>query len=701
MILKIELQKNLNQIYELIIDFINLVKSDKFFEDYQTNPEILDELTNELITKCDNIVRINELTEKEKRSILDNTSYQMYQSVLDELRRISYDIEKPELQKKLDHIYELVVGGFKQDSFKLINCYNNLINSFNLMFSNRITDDLKIIFEDKIAEILNLVPADGEPDAATLSVIKSKVEELYDLINERLTNPGYGSTLVSENDINEKLNDYKKEVDEVFPSPEHSTAKTLLDDFSKTFSEEISAKRKEKIDEVVTLNYTENGKFSKFYPFSHTVPDRVGCGYKYLLFLKDKYRKTILPLIMNSGGNCVSFDILLNTDPLRKKTIYTWDQETKTSRIQEIDAVEQEELFDDIAISDYKLMVSEDIEKNNEDEEDSGLVDNLVTEVIEDDVTTEDGDSVYLEPVTPVELVTEVVRENVFTEKYEEQVVIEKNSNNVVYAPAPMRLVSGIESNKWWSNLKEILEQASILDMFVIITLQDFSDETNPFLTGVSDDLKFTDAMWRKDVEESFYTKLLSFIKETKAKVIINLGHGNYINTTDVNNEKYVMYPTCGYLRKMINFIVYQCGFTSNWLGLTANQSQNLYYYSPYCEWYCFDDDESHELINEQMFVKDVVDDCVNDNAICVSYDDNSNITGGYAKSLISCSKYSIPIYTMLNLKEKITEDMNIDDPNIMSKIFCFNSRNAMRYFKTDNYFEFTELEFDEDGEIL
>jgi hypothetical protein len=145
---------------------------------------------------------------------------------------------------------------------------------------------------------------------------------------------------------------------------------------------------------------------------------------------------------------------------------------------------------------------------------------------------------------------------------------------------------------------------------------------------------------------------------------------------------------------------VYKCHVSSNFLGLTANEDNNLYYYNPYCEWKVYDDEKEYDIDGSQIFIKYTVDGLKNDNADIVTYD-KGKIVGGYSKCLIDCGKHTIIIFAMDDIVSKIPAGANLDDPNIMSTIFCSNSRTALRYFKGNNYFEFNELEFDENGDVL
>lgn len=255
-------------------------------------------------------------------------------------------------------------------------------------------------------------------------------------------------------------------------------------------------------------------------------------------------------------------------------------------------------------------------------------------------------------------------------------------------------------TTKWWDNLRELLTQCSIYDMIVIITLQNFKDPSNPFIKNVKSDHIFTSDMWRDDYEGKFLSTIFEEVKKTQCKVIYNIGRGSYDNPIDLKHQNYKIYPTCSYLRKFIMWCVYKCGITSNILSLTANDKDNLYYYSPYCEWRSFDDTENHELDDSQILITDCVDEKLNDSADIVSYE-KGKMKGGYAGYMIKCSKHSILSFCMNSLNHNIPDASDINDPNIMSTIFCNNSRTALRYFKGGNYFDFQELQFDENGDVI
>lgn len=265
-------------------------------------------------------------------------------------------------------------------------------------------------------------------------------------------------------------------------------------------------------------------------------------------------------------------------------------------------------------------------------------------------------------------------------------------------------IVSNVSTDtKYWENLKEILSQATILNMRVVITLWDFRDKIiAKKFNNLDDDKLYTDVAWN-DTYKEFFTRLSGVLSKYDCDIVVNLGYHSYTNPNDIEHKIYPMYPTCGFIRKLIMYTSNDNKlFTTNLMGLTANEEENLYYYNPYCEWYSFDDEKEHNLTNCQVVVRDCVDSVFNDNGHIITYDDKGKCNGGYIKYYMKCSKYSLPIFSMYNLKEKITEEMNINDPNIMNDIFCKNSREAIRRVYGKDYFYNTGvLEFDENGEVI
>lgn len=620
MILKTVLQQNLYAVSAIIDSFIAKCTSLEYIDRFKNDIDLFDNMANDVISSCCSTIAAGRFTPEQERSYLDRAEKECADGLIDRLKQLESNVDHSVILSDLQEINRVIKNSLEQDSFKLLNSYSKFENNIRDSFTVNIFNDIKNRQQSKINQIIGMIPNSGDIDSVTLSNIKNELRGLHSSIKHDLSEKNYLKNVIDESVIINNVNSLKNDIEEYFPTKDHNSSKELLDDFMENYTDQITSERKEKVDSVLKLNYTTDGIFSKIYPKKYSCPHTIGCGYRNLLFLADKYRNTILPLISNSGGNCIAFSIINDTTDLKEREEIVWNTESQTYTKNTIQPKEHELMMDYVSIIDY---------------------DNMWNDLSQIDTTT-----------------------------------------------------------KWWSNLKEILTQVSIYDMIAVITLQDFMDRNHPFIKNVEEKNRFTESMWSKDREEKFYSTLISVIKECGSKVILNLGYGHYVNTTDLKNEKYPIYPTCGYLRKMINYLVYDCNFTSNWLSLTANENDNLYYYNPYCEWYSNDDDTYHTLTAGTILNKDCIDDKFNDEAICVSYDEDSNISGGYAKCIIDADKHSIPIFHMLNLKDRISDSDDINDPNIMSKIFCYNSRNAIRYFKLSNYFDFNEIEFDENGDV-
>jgi hypothetical protein len=439
----------------------------------------------------------------------------------------------------------------------------------------------------------------SEDSPEVIKELKKKIINLYEETKKQICAKGIFKTLLTESEIDEFISTLKKNFNDTFISINNDTITSEINNLLKDDVLSIEKKRQMTLSSSITIEDELNNKFSKYNTISYeTIPDYIGFGYKYLLFLNDKYRKTIVPLIVKSGGNVLSFDIVLNTSEISEKY----------------------QLINQDAITVYNTMFSN--------------LSNIDTTTV------------------------------------------------------------------WWENLKSVMEQCSIFNIRVVINLVDFNDNTNPFILNKSEKIIYTDKNWNDKLQGAFFSKLFEVISKYECEVIYNLGRGSYKNSYDPNNEYYVIYPNCGYLRKMINYFVYESGITSNNLSLTANENDNLYYYSPYTEYHSYDDQNEHKLGEHDILIYDYIDSKDNDNANIVTYDTNNKI-GGYAGYIIKCDKDSIPIFNMNSLSSHVTSEMDIGDVNVMNHIFCKNSREAVRYFKTKDYFETTsELEFDVTGEV-
>ena len=287
-----------------------------------------------------------------------------------------------------------------------------------------------------------------------------------------------------------------------------------------------------------------------------------------------------------------------------------------------------------------------------------------------------------------------------------------------------------IKNTPWWNNLDFILKQCEIYSIDLFITIYDFR-ELPPFNDN------YTTNDWG-DKQKRFIKDICDFInyrvdssgniiydadgkpEKRLCHCILNFGYGSYSNPDDLDNEKYPIYPMSGYLREMIMYMAYECNFTSNMMAITANESNNIYYYNPYSEWKSYDDLNQHTLENFDVTAEDCVDGLINGEAHSVLYDEDSNVSGGYCNFLINCSKYSLPIMSMYDFSDKMNELKYVDmegnkisvvayhtengeiHPNIMNDIFNPSSRNCIRYFKKSNYFDVGGyIQFDTNGDVV
>lgn len=229
------------------------------------------------------------------------------------------------------------------------------------------------------------------------------------------------------------------------------------------------------------------------------------------------------------------------------------------------------------------------------------------------------------------------------------------------------------ETSKWWRNLDDILNQCSIYNITAIMTIFDFSHDSNsPYSNLLS--APYTGDSWNDEIHPQFLSVLVSHIKRSGCDYILNLGFGSY-KTTDT---RYKIYPTSGFLRKMIMYLVYTCGVSSNHLSLTATKNSNLYFYNPYCEWKSFDDDSISKFEDSSLIIRDIS----NGKGSLVVYDNNGKVSGGYAKTILTLSSKCILSLSVSSMKDLVTDDMNINDINIMNEIFSPIARSAIRYFK-------------------
>lgn len=555
----------------------------------------LDNIGDELIEKYDTDMTQSMMTQEQIDTALDKVETAIYNNVMNMVEPAINDIDADFAIAQIDKIIDNLDTSYTQ----LVNDIDNNANNFVEDITSQYIEDMIEYITETNAETKEI--CDGiindiveEPQTVTEDKIKEEVHEFYiesiNTLNELTFEDIERDIENQKNEIIIYINNFLNLIG-IFDNNAKAQIESGLDNLASN----IIAERNEKLVSVFGSNIYQDNKFSAFDSNVYNVPNNIGNGYDKLLFLKDKYRNTIIPLIVNSGGNIISFRLIIDPETIN----------------------EREELLDQEAIDSYK---------------------------------------------------------NIFA----------YNSTN----------------SKWWSNLEDILSQASILNMTVVITICDFNDANNPFIKDADALIKYDEPNWFDQVQGSFFKRLSDVTNKYDCKVIYNLGYGCFHNPDDPDNINQVMYPTPSYLRKWIMWLAYECNKTSNMLALTANDNENLYYYNPYCEFKSYDDAVSHVLKNCELLAKDYVDGHYNDSAKIVGWS-NKAISEGYSKIITNSDKYSLPIFSMQNLTEKITDDMNIEDPNIMNDIFCKNSREAIRFFKTKNYFNSNgRMTFDENGEV-
>ena len=274
-----------------------------------------------------------------------------------------------------------------------------------------------------------------------------------------------------------------------------------------------------------------------------------------------------------------------------------------------------------------------------------------------------------------------------------------------------------LTNNKYLVRIDEFMTTCDAFDITCIVNLLDFTYQSYRWLEDVPNMDKYTHDM----VDEKFIRFMTLIVKyiyydrndnRRSCRIILNLGNGSFINPDDVNNEKYNIYPNCGFIRELIMKLVYNCKISSNYMSITANKDNNLYYYNPYSEFKCYDDGVQHELKDYEICIRDYVDDKTNGMDDSIIYNDENNIESGYANFYTQSSERSYPLSYMYDLMEwcsivvdnetileKYTMPNGEIDSNIMNVIFTPNARKVMRYFYKghENYFKYKDLIFDPD----
>jgi hypothetical protein len=133
-------------------------------------------------------------------------------------------------------------------------------------------------------------------------------------------------------------------------------------------------------------------------------------------------------------------------------------------------------------------------------------------------------------------------------------------------------------------------------------------------------------------------------------------------------------------MRKLVMFLLDNCGVPSNKLSLTYGPDVNLYNKNPYCRYMMWTGSrapQTDEINNEEY-----VDGNWGGTGRVEVYDSRGNLIDGYVKYIMNCSEDGIPCMNTWKMNYFIPDipvGMLMTDPNIMNYIFAPRQREAMR----------------------
>lgn len=329
-----------------------------------------------------------------------------------------------------------------------------------------------------------------------------------------------------------------------------------------------------------------------------------GCGYTFLLFLKQRYYDTIFPMLVNDKCHVVSFDLNPNMDKYLDLQYRVHDSN----------------IFDD-----YNTMLN-----------------------------------------------------NYFSGNYE------------------------TSNNSYLDRIDTVMSEVEKYGMTTVINFCDFKYRGYKWLADMDESQKYTVVMWEnenfrrfiKDVVRHITTKIVNGERVNRdCKIIFNLGNGIFINESDLDCEKYPMYPTCKFIREFVMFLSYKCNLSSNYIAITHNENEDLYYYNPYGEFKSYDDQTKHTLTDYSIEYINAGDE------ECITYNKNGDVDGGYFKYIVDCGNTkSYPVAYIDDITKYLGPDAVIDS-NLFNIYYIPMARNAMRYMNCghDKYFKHTDINFEEE----
>jgi len=226
------------------------------------------------------------------------------------------------------------------------------------------------------------------------------------------------------------------------------------------------------------------------------------------------------------------------------------------------------------------------------------------------------------------------------------------------------------EESKWWKNLDTFGRQAAQYGITIVPTLFDFCcSPYDPFVTNFSD--PYTSIGWDDSIQGEYVKKVISHIRMSGSKYLINLGTKYY------NNDPL---PATGWFRKLIIFLLEECNVPSDKLALTIGPDVNLYEKNPYCRYAMWTGSTApqDEAINNEEYV----DGNWGGTGRVAVYNDKNELIDGYVKYIMDASSQGICCMNTWKMSEFISQlpdGMTIDHPNAMNYIFAPRQREAMR----------------------
>lgn len=229
------------------------------------------------------------------------------------------------------------------------------------------------------------------------------------------------------------------------------------------------------------------------------------------------------------------------------------------------------------------------------------------------------------------------------------------------------------DSTKWWTNLDEVCQQARNRDLTIVPTLFDFYDSPkSPFVTE-AEGKPYSETSWNPITYGPMLKKVCQHIKSSGVKYILNIGYRSYVQSKSIQD----IYPDRGFIKKLISYLVEECGVSVNELALSANETSNLYgkmsmsrYKSYHGKTYVGED---------QINIEEYVDSNWGGTGRVSVKDAKDNLIDGYEYFLRQCNK-GIPVMSTWKMSSFLNEVPQSSEPeNIMNYIFAPRQRAAMR----------------------